>query len=161
MGKIRSEGVRRKEREIKSREEIESLIRQAQICRIGFCENDVSYIVPVNFGYEVGCLYFHCATQGKKLDIIQKNDKVCFEMEIDYQLVKPEGPPCNWSANYTSVIGYGRASVIKDSKEKIKALNIVTRHYGGNWYEFSSKEMERVSIVKIEIDSMTGKKAGR
>ncbi len=152
--------MRKSEREIKDSEEMEAIIQQAQICRIGLSEKDVPYIVPMNFGYQGNCLYFHCATEGKKLDILRQNSKVCFEMDIDHQVVKAAGSPCGWSAKYRSVIGFGKAFVIEDFQEKSAALNSITQHYGGDWYDFSEKELERVGIIKIEIHSMTGKQAG-
>ena len=152
--------MRRNEREINDREEMEAIIQRAQVCRIGLSEKDVPYIVPMDFGYEGNCLYFHCASEGKKLDMIRQNSKVCFEMDIDHQMVKPAGRPCEWSAKYRSVIGFGKAFIIEDLQEKSAALNIITRHYGGDRYDFSEKELERVGIIKIEISSMTGKKAG-
>lgn len=152
--------MRKSEREIKDRQEMEAIIRQAQVCRVAFSENDSPYIVPMDFGYQDNCLYFHGATAGRKLDIIRQNNKVCFEMDIDHQMVKPAGRPCGWSARYRSVIGFGHAFVVTDIQEKRAALNIVTRHYDGDWYDFSEEELEKVGIIKIVISSLTGKKAG-
>ena len=152
--------MRRNEREIQAPGEIDAIIQRAQVCRIGLSENDVPYVVPVNFGYAGYCLYFHCATEGRKLDIIRHNSRVCFEMDTDQQIVKPDGPPCKFSARYRSVIGFGRASIVQHSEEKSTALNIIAQHYGGDPYGFSEEEMKTVAIVKIDISSMTGKKAG-
>ena len=152
--------MRRSEREITELTEIEDIIQRAQVCRIALAEGKIPYIVPVHFGHKEKCLYFHCATQGKKLGILRKNSNVCFEMDIDYQTVKTPGAPCGWSAKYRSVIGFGRAFIVEKSDQKSAALNIIMQHYGGDWYDFSHKELENVAIVKIEIDNMTGKKAG-
>ena len=152
--------MRNREREIRSREEIEAVIQSAQVCRVGFSDNNVPYIVPMDFGFKDNHLYFHCATKGKKLDIIRKNKVVCFEIDIDHQMVKPTGKPCGWSAKYRSVIGLGKASVVEAIQNKSKALNVITQHYGGDWYPFNEEELERLSIIQIEIVSMTGKKAG-
>ena len=152
--------MRRHEREITDREEMEAIIQRAQVCRIALSENDEPYIVPVNFGYESNSLYFHCAAEGKKLDMIRLNGKVCFEMDIDHQIVKSAGRPCECSARYRSVVGFGRAFVVDDLQERSRALNVIIQHYGSDRYDFSEKELERVHIIKIEIHSMTGKKAG-
>jgi nitroimidazol reductase NimA-like FMN-containing flavoprotein (pyridoxamine 5'-phosphate oxidase superfamily) len=152
--------MRRHEREIKDREEIDAIIQRAQICRIGLSVNDEPYIVPVNFGYESNCLYFHCATEGKKLDMIRQNGNVCFEMDIDYEMVKSTGRPCKASARYRCVMGSGKAVVIEGSADKSRALNIITQHYGIAECDFTEKELESVRIIKIEVGSMTGKKAG-
>jgi len=147
------------ELEIKDRKEMESIIQQAQICRVGFMDEDIPYIVPMNFGYKGNCLYFHTATKGRKLDIIRRHNKVCFEMDIHGQIVKPTTTPCGWGINYRSVIGVGQAFIIEDLQEKLAALNILTQHYGADGYNFSEKELEDVCVIKIEIISMTGRKA--
>lgn len=152
--------MRRQEREITDREEIEAIIQRVQVCRIGFSKNDEPYIVPMNFGYENNCLYFHCATEGKKLDMVRQNSTVCFEMDIDYQMVKTAERPCRWSAKYRCVMGVGKAVIVEDIQEKSAALNIITQHYGGDKYGFSKEELEKVGVLKIEIISITGKKAG-
>jgi uncharacterized protein len=152
--------MRKTEREIKSREEIESIINEAQVCRVGFSDGNIPYIVPMNFGYKDTCLYFHCTVEGKKLDIIRKNNEVCFEMEIDVKIVQSAESVCKWGTKYRSIIGFGKAFVIDNWQEKSTALNIITGHYGADHHSFSEKEVERLSIIKIEISGMTGKKAG-
>lgn len=152
--------MRRNEQQIKDGEEMETIIHRAQVCRIGLSAKDVPYVVPVHFGHKGNCLYFHCATEGKKLDILRHNNTVCFQMDIDHEIVKSAEYPCRWSAKYRSIIGFGKASIIEDLQEKSSALNIVIQHYGGDWYDFSEKELERVCVIRIEISSMAGKKAG-
>ena len=152
--------MRRNDREIKDQKEIESIIEKADVCRIGLSDGNMPYIVPMDFGYKDNCLYFHCAREGKKIDIIKRNNSACFEMDIDHMFLKPEGRPCGWGAKYRSVIGFGKAFVVEDSEEKSEALNIITQHYGADYYLFSKDELESVGIIKIEIASTTGKKAG-
>ena len=46
-------------------------------------------------------------------------------------------------------------------KEKRDALNIIMDHYGeSELREFNERMMKRVIIIKIQIESMTGKKSG-
>ena len=66
--------------------DIESIISCSDVCRIAFADNDIPYIVTMNFGYTGGenpCLYFHCAPEGRKIELIGKNNYVCFEMDTD------------------------------------------------------------------------------
>ena len=71
--------MRRKDREITDINEIETIIKRATHCQIGLVDNDEPYVVPVNFGYERNALYFHGALEGRKVELIQKNNKVCLE----------------------------------------------------------------------------------
>jgi len=152
--------MKRSDREIKDRKGIETIIERADVCRIGLSDGNMPYIVPMNFGHKDNCLYFHCAKEGKKIDIIKRNNNACFEMDMDLNFLKPEGRPCGWGTKYQSVIGFGKAFIVENFEEKSMALNTITQHYGGDYYPFSKDELEKVSIIKIEILSITGKKAG-
>ena len=151
--------MRRKDKEIKDKAVIESIIKRATVCRIGLCENNVPYVVPLVFGYKDNCLYFHSAPKGRKIDTIKRNNNVCFELDTDLQSVKSE-TACSWDMKYYSVIGFGKAFFVDDLEEKRKALNIIMEHYSGNPHEYPTNEINKVAIIKVKIDSMTGKKSG-
>ena len=151
--------MRRKEREIKDKNEIESVIERATVCRIALSDNNVPYIVPLNFGYKDNCLYFHSAPKGKKIDIMRRNNNVCFELDIDHKLIESE-TPCNYSMKYRSVIGFGKAFFVDDFEGKRTALNAIMQHYSGSSYEFSENQLRKVAVIKVVIESMTGKKSG-
>jgi len=152
--------MRRKDKEIKDKKEIESIINRAIVCRIALSDNNMPYIVPINFGYKDNCLYIHSATEGKKIDIIKKNNDICFEIDIAHEILQGKSA-CHTTMKYYSVIGYGKAYIIDDSEEKIKALNIIIEHYLPEIpHEYSEKFLKKIVIIKIEIDNMTGKKSG-
>ena len=151
--------MRRKEKEILDREEIESIIKKADVCRLGLSDNNIPYIVPLNFGYKENCLYFHTAKVGKKMDMIKTNNMVCFELDIDHEVVRAENP-CDWNMKFQSVIGYGKAFVLTDAEEKRQALDVIIEHYSGQTDEYAEKLVDRLAVIKVEIESMTGKKSG-
>ncbi|MFX1558003.1 MAG: pyridoxamine 5'-phosphate oxidase family protein [Promethearchaeota archaeon] len=151
--------MRRKEKEIIDKKEIESIIERATVCRIGLSEDSIPYIIPVNFGYNNNFLYFHSAPVGKKIDIIRNNNNVCFEMDIDHELLILDNI-CNSSMKYRSIIGFGKASFITNAEEKRKALKIITNHYvSKDLNEFNESLLKKIAIIKIEIENMTGKKS--
>ncbi|MFH1951850.1 MAG: pyridoxamine 5'-phosphate oxidase family protein [Pseudomonadota bacterium] len=151
--------MRRKEKEILDRDEIESIISKATVCRLAFSVDDNPYIVPLNFGYRDSCLYLHTPRVGKKIDMIKSNNRVCFELDIDHEVVKAENP-CDWAMKYRSVIGHGKAFLLTDAEEKRRALDIIVEHYSGIANEYDEKLVNRLAIIKVEIQSMTGKKSG-
>jgi nitroimidazol reductase NimA-like FMN-containing flavoprotein (pyridoxamine 5'-phosphate oxidase superfamily) len=151
--------MRRKEQEITDRAAIESIIAKSTACRLALSENDRPYIVPLCFGYEDNALYFHTAREGKKIDILQKNNRVCFEVDCDHELVTDE-TACKWSMKYRSVVGFGKAFVKDDPESKRKALDIVMQHYGGQPSDYSAAIMEKMLVIKVEIESMIGKYSG-
>jgi len=152
--------LRRKDKEITDKKEIESIIQRANVCRIGLSENNIPYVIPVNFGYKSNRIYFHSAPMGKKIDILKNNNNICFEIDIDHELFISDNI-CNSSMKYRSVIGFGKAFLINNIEEKRDAFNIITNHYiTGNSHEYNERLLKKIAIVKIEIDSMTGKKSG-
>lgn len=150
--------MRRKEREVKDKTEIEKIIQKALVCRVALADGDSPYVVPVCFGFKDGAIYFHSAHEGKKIEILRKNNKVCFEMDVDSKVIEGE-KGCEWGIQYASVIGYGTASFVEDIEEKRKALHILLGHYSDKSYEFPEQSVNEVAIVKIRVESMTGKKA--
>ena len=151
--------MRRKEKEIKDIAAIEEILRRARVCRLGLCEDNRPYVVPVCFGYKDNALYIHCGPEGKKIEMLRKNNNVCFEVDIDDKLVKTERP-CKWGLNYKSVIGFGKAVFIEDVESKRKALDVIMRQFSANTFDYPEETIRKTTIIKIEIESMSGKQSG-
>jgi nitroimidazol reductase NimA-like FMN-containing flavoprotein (pyridoxamine 5'-phosphate oxidase superfamily) len=116
--------MRRKDKEIVDIEDIIKIIKKCDVCRLGIFDDEYPYIIPLNFGYnyENGelSLYFHSAVEGKKLDLIKKNNKVAFEMDCSTELISSE-VPCGYTMTYESICGNGVIEILNDY-EKIQGL---------------------------------------
>ncbi len=91
--------MRRDDREITNCLEIESILHHAIVCRIGLADGDEPYIVPVSFGYEDRTIYFHSAPEGKKISMLKKNSRCCFEVDQCDNVISADRP-CDWSMRY-------------------------------------------------------------
>ena len=151
--------MRRKDREIKDKDEIEQIIRSAQICRLAMARENQPYVIPLNFGYRDNVVYFHSASQGKKIDIIRENPRVCLEFSIDAELVRAE-KSCEWGLHFKSAIGFGTAQFVEDTEEKKKALDVIMDHYGGTGDDYSEKMLKITSVIKVVLTELTGKSSG-
>ncbi|HUV36645.1 MAG TPA: pyridoxamine 5'-phosphate oxidase family protein [Patescibacteria group bacterium] len=151
--------MRRTDGEIRNRVEIEEIIANATVCRLALSDNGQPYVVPMNFGYRDGALYFHSAPHGRKIDIIGRNTRVCFEIDADIEIVRSDRP-CEWSMRYRSVIGFGTASLIESPAEKRSALAVIGKHYTHLPFEVPDEQARRIAIIKVTIDEMTGKCSG-
>lgn len=150
----------RVDKEIKDKSAVESVIKKSSVCRIALSEGNTPYIVPMCFGYKDNCIYLHSACEGKKLSIIEKNNNVCFEFDLGVEVVKSENA-CGWGMKYYSVIGFGKAYLIYNSEEKRKALDIITEHYSDKpHHTYPEDKIDKTAVIKIIIESMTGKKSG-
>lgn len=151
--------MRRQDNEITDSVAIDDIIRSAPVCRLALSDNGQPYIVPLCFGYKDNTLYFHSAGEGRKLDVVAKNSNVCFEMDIDHEVVKGD-PVCTCGMNYRSVIGFGKAVLVDDLDSKREAFGIIMGHYVDGSFEFPADVVENTAIIKVEIETMTGKQSG-
>lgn len=111
--------MRRREKEIKDIETIKSILQEAQVCRLALSNNNIPYIIPMNFGFKDNILYLHSAKEGSKIEILKKNNNICFEVDIKNELIKSK-TPCDWSMKYYSVIGMGKVYFVNDFEGKNK-----------------------------------------
>ena len=153
--------MRRADREIPEISLIEEIIQKADVCRIALADENVPYIVTMNFGY-TGIpgqkLFFHCASTGRKLDMIRKNNYVCFEMDTDHTVYGGE-KGCDWGMKFSSVVGYGNISIVTEREAKIKGLNCIMAHYGGEKeYTYDENVLLRTTVLCLDIKEMTGKR---
>lgn len=121
-------------------------------------DDNYPYGVPLNYYYEDGKIYFHCAKTGHKLDAIKKLDKVSFCM-VDRHRVLPE----SYATEYTSVIVFGRARVMEDPAELMKMVQRLSLKFcpgdeKGVAAE-AKKDLPALAMIEVTVEHMTGKKA--
>jgi nitroimidazol reductase NimA-like FMN-containing flavoprotein (pyridoxamine 5'-phosphate oxidase superfamily) len=151
--------MRRKDKEISETSSMNAILKKAAVCRLGMVDGDKPYVVPLCFGFQDDVLYFHSALKGQKIDCIQNNPNVCFEFDLIGEPKESE-EPCSWAMNYQSVIGFGKAVFVEESDEKHKALNLIMAQYSDQQYQFPQNKVDATAIIKVEIESMTGKQSG-
>lgn len=147
--------MRRFRQQLTNEECIEILENEPRGVMAMYGENGYPYAIPLDFYYEDGKLYFHGAKQGNKVDLLEKNNKVCFTV-YDQGFVK-DG---DWALNIKSVIVFGQVHVLEDPDQ----VEHYCRKLGLKYYpnkEDVEKEIQkavsRVRIMVLTIDHMTGK----
>lgn len=154
--------MRRSDREINDRKVLLKLLETAQVLHLGLCTAGQPYVVPLHYGWDEQegqlFLYFHSATQGKKIDYIPENPS-CFVCITGTMQVKQADEACDWSAAFESLMIVGTVSILSDEAEKSKGLNAILRHYhfqGKPVYKHSS--LQNTSVCRILVTSITGKR---
>lgn len=113
------------------------------------------YGVPLNYVYHNNVIYFHCAVDGLKLDLLNQNNMVSFCVVVDAIIV-----PERFSTRYSSVILSGRASEVFDL-EKRDGLVALLNKYSAGYLEpgirYLEKAWERTKVYRIDIEHCTGK----
>lgn len=119
-------------------------------------EKSFPYTVPLNYVYLNDKIYFHCATVGRKLDIIHQNNKASFCV-IDQDAVIPE----KFTTAYSSVIAAGTIKAITDEKDKQIILEEFIRKFSADYFTKGLEEikiyMNRTCILELTIEELTGK----
>ena len=147
--------MRRTDRLVTERAAIDDVLHRAEVLHLGMTGADGPYVVPVNFGYDGERIWIHCAEQGHKLDLLAADPRVCFEVCADVRIVP--GRQCGWGARFRSVVGFGTAALTSDPAEKAYGLGVLISHYSGESEKISESKASGVSVLRIDIASMTGK----
>lgn len=58
---------------------------------------------------------------------------------------------------YRSVIARGRASIQEESADKAYGLNVIMEHYTGKEFEFPVQALQKIVVITVDIEEMTGK----
>jgi len=153
--------MRRTDREIVSREEMDEIIRGSQVCRIALALDNLPYIVPVSFGYDGKSIYLHTAKEGKKIIYIKNNNNVCFEFEGNVKLIKDPINACKWTFSYESVIGFGNIYELESLKHRENGMNIIMSQYSEKEWKIGENKLDNIRVWKIEINSITGKRSAK
>ena len=153
--------MRQHKKEINDKNVIDNLLRSAPVGRLGTIGRDgYPRIKPLNFAYADHTIYFHSAREGEKIDDILRDGRVCFEVDLPIAYVKgSEDDPCRASYLFQSVIIYGKAALVHDEPERRKALSELMRKYqpDGRYGDFLDVKLALTAVVRIDIETMTGK----
>ena len=118
------------------------------------------YGVPLNFVWDSeglgDCIYFHCANDGRKLDIIECHEFVSFCVVGDVNLL-----PSQFTTEYESIILNGEATIITSDEERMYALELLLKKLSPNDMEvgmkYARKSFYRTELVRIDIETWSGK----
>jgi nitroimidazol reductase NimA-like FMN-containing flavoprotein (pyridoxamine 5'-phosphate oxidase superfamily) len=148
--------MRRKDREITQDEAAKILMKGEYGILATIGDNEMPYAVPLSYAYADNCIYFHCATEGHKLDNIKANPKISFCVVGDTKVI-----PEKFGTAFESVIVFGKAEIIQDKAEKTKGLRALVEKYSPEFKvqgeAYINSDFALTKVVKIEIEHITGK----
>jgi hypothetical protein len=138
---------------------MELLLERMSIGRMAVMTEEGPYIIALNYLFFEGSIYFHSAQAGRKIEALRADPRACF-------LVDDAGPQVLWAQGcgisqiYKSVICFGQASFVENPLEKRRILDRMVQKYVPARYPLSplkDENIEKTAVVKIAIDSMSGK----
>ena len=154
--------MRRNDRRVEGRAELAAILEAADSCSLAFASGNEPYIVKLNYGFELEgelpVLYFHCAREGRKLEMMRANPRVCFSLDAEHELAT--GPaPCDWGMKYASIVGYGLLREVEGDGERRSALDKVMRHYGwGGEGAYREGPLSATKVLRLDVAELCGKR---
>ena len=114
------------------------------------------YCIPVSIALHGNAIYFHCATEGRKLTNISHSNAVCISA-VRHTRPVPE----DFTTQYESAVATGKCHVVQDKEEKILALRAICEKYAGsNMEHFEralAKSLHRTCVCRVDIEQISGK----
>jgi hypothetical protein len=151
--------LRRKEKALDDPEAMRRVLRAVKHVTLALCRDGEPYLVTMNHGYDEaeGCLYFHCAPSGKKLDFLRANPRVWGQALEDLGYLDGE---CDHA--YRTVQFSGAAEFIEDYEQKRRALEVMIDQLEPDPGPVKERTLEPprvrgVGILRVRILSMSGK----
>ena len=149
--------MRRNKQQISNEEAVSVLISEKRGVLSMIGEDGYPYGIPMNHWYceEDGKLYFHGAREGQKIDLIQRNDKVCYTVcETGF---RREG---EWALNARSVVVFGRIALVEGREKAARICTALCRKFTDDEV-YLQRELQnalpRVQCLELTPDHMTGK----
>lgn len=163
MRSVNGVEMRRKDREVTDPARIERILDLCKTCFIALNTGGAPYVVPLSYGYALAdgtlTLYFHCASEGRKLDLLQSDARVGFALAKEGRLLTPE-TPCHSGMEYVSVVGEGVAAIVTDPCEKRDALARMFLRQTGRRVCFTDEQAAGVCVVKVTATRYSAKARG-
>lgn len=142
-------------------EQVDSLLRSGWVGTLATVGNaGTPYVTPIHYFYDNGRIYFHGLPKGQKMDNLQKNPLVCFNVyETDGLSLDSSGTPCDTNTRYRSVTVQGTAEVIRDIDEKRAAIDAIVDKYTpqNSGCLLPDNMVKGTAVVAINITESTGK----
>ena len=158
--------MRRKDREITGRENIEPILQACKVCRVAMTGTDGwPYVIPMNFGYtwdEDGLtLYFHGGVKGKKIDSLRADPRICFELDCEEGLTGEGDLACRYSYAFSSIVGYGKVEFAKDNDEKRQGFDVIMQHQTGKGgWTYTDAALSVTEVMRVRAESFEASRKG-
>jgi hypothetical protein len=152
--------LKRKDLEITDEKLLKKILKETTYITLALSMNNQPYLVSLSHGYDEknNCLYFHCATEGKKLHFFKANPTVWGQAILDYGYVQGK---CTHL--YASVHFQGKVTIIENLEQKRNAatcmINQLDKEPAKLIADLTEKRLINAVIGRIDIDCISGKKS--
>ncbi|HLO12283.1 MAG TPA: pyridoxamine 5'-phosphate oxidase family protein [Pseudoneobacillus sp.] len=158
--------IRMKKRECTDQEKINSFLQATETGYFGVSYEDFPYVVPLNYIWYEGKIYFHGTSEGKKMEILKQNPNVCFTVSASYGTMT-DPVPAKTDTAYMSVMIFGKVEPLSDTTKATEVMQKMLEKYVPDYYhqplsqahleKYRSSMGSKTSIVEIKTEIITAK----
>jgi nitroimidazol reductase NimA-like FMN-containing flavoprotein (pyridoxamine 5'-phosphate oxidase superfamily) len=146
---------------IHDRTEIDDILKQCKTCYVAMAENDVPYVLPLNFAMDGNRVILHSAQHGRMWETIKKNPKVCINWILGEELAWQDVQVgCSYRVKSKSVLVEGTAEIVDDYDEKERLLRVFMTQYSDLPFKFNAPAVRNVGVILVNIDKLSAKEFG-
>lgn len=147
---------------IHDRKEIDAILKQCKNCYVAMSDNNVPYILPMNFAMDGDRVILHSAQAGRMWETIKKNSKVCINWTLGEELAWQDlEVACSYRVKSKSVIVEGTAEIIDNEAEKERLFKQFMTQYSDLPFKFNAPAIRNVGVLLVHIDKLTAKEFGK
>ncbi len=139
-------------------DEMEKILKETIVGRLALSDNSIPYIVPLNFSYHNGKIFFHCAWEGKKLEILRDNPNCCFEVDrYAGNAIYHYETECH--LEYDSVLAFGKAHIVENEGEMLDLLKMFCDKYSSkDGLALTPERARKCCCVVVDVERLTGRR---
>jgi len=156
----RTRVVREAQRGVYERAAAYEILDEGFICHVGFVVDGQPFVIPTAYGRSGEKLYIHGSAASRMLRNLDKGVAVCITVILLDGLVLSRSI-FNHSMNYRSVVVLGTAVAVRDAKEKLEALRLLSEHIlPGRWAESrqpNERELKQTLVMRLPIEEFSAK----
>ncbi len=142
------------------RETIYKILEEAFICHVGFTVDEQPFVIPTGYARDGDNLLIHGSAASRMLRAMAQEIDVCVTVTLIDGLVLARSA-FHHSMNYRSVVIFGKAKLITDEEEKLKALTALTEHIIPNrWQDVrppTPSELKATMVLSLPIEEASAK----
>jgi uncharacterized protein len=145
---------------------INSFLTEKKTGYLGLTDQNIPYVVPLNYVWFEGDIYFHGASEGRKVDIIGVNPSACFTVSEDLGTMT-DPVPAKTDTAYMSVMIFGKIEKVVEWEKATSVMQVMLDKYVPGYYvqrlsqahveKYRSSLGSRTAVFRIKTESLTAK----
>lgn len=146
---------------IEDRNEINAILRQCKTCHVAMSDNDIPYVLPLNFGIDGDNVILHSAPHGRMWETLKKNPKVCIIWTLGEELAwQDERVACSYRVQSKTVMVEGTARIVEDYDEKERLFIQFMTQYSDLDFKFNAPSIRNVGLIVVPMTKIKAKAFG-